>query len=219
MTHGTVKNATARSDDFSTREEVINRSELHSASAFRNGMRLAILRKIGTRIEVVPMSFDRWLTHDEAADLLGIQPGSLRNRARKEGWETGKDSQGRPTVLVPAAATTNAHKGRPREATKPDRVEASPDLAQLLSRVDELERNKASLRQERDQARADLQLERERADIERGRAIVLEREKEALRKEKDDRISLVESLVTWHRKSWFHKLFVNAPTVWLPGDL
>ncbi len=68
------------------------------------------------------------------------------------------------------------------------------------------------------QREADVTILRGEVDAERARADALEVQNRALRAQKDDRISLLERLIAWHRKSWFRKMFEDPPVVWLSGD-
>src|SRR5215207_34057 len=51
-----------------------------------------------------PASAGRWCSYDEAAELLGITRGGVRNLARKRAWARRPGNDGRTRILVPPDA-------------------------------------------------------------------------------------------------------------------
>jgi hypothetical protein len=64
---------------------------------------------------------DRWLTYQQAGDLLGVSAEAIRRHARRHGWRVQRGNDGKALVLVPATA---ASEGWARPGGRPDDARA-----------------------------------------------------------------------------------------------
>src|SRR3954469_23299781 len=94
-----------------------------------------------------PASAGCWCSYDEAAELLGITRGGVRNLARKRCWPRRAGNDGRARILVPADAIparidapNDAAHGAPNDAGIDARIEPAPDAeAELRAMMARLE--------------------------------------------------------------------------------
>src|SRR4051812_46230136 len=104
----------------------------------------------------------RWCSYDEAAELLGITRGGVRNLARKRCWPRRAGNDGRARILVPAAAIPvriDAPNDAGMDARTDARIEPAPDAGvELRTMVARLEGELMGLR-------AVIDAERRRADL------------------------------------------------------
>src|SRR5215213_1206729 len=107
-------------------------------------------------------SAGRWCSYDEAAELLGITRGGVRNLARKRAWARRPGNDGRTRILVPGdaiPARTDAPDDAAHDAGTDPRTDAAPDA------VTELRAMAARLEGELAGLRAVIEAERRRADL------------------------------------------------------
>jgi len=109
-----------------------------------------------------PASAGRWCSYDEAAELLGITRGGVRNLARKRSWARRPGNDGRTRILVPADAVparTDAPNDAAHDANTDARTDPAPDAGgELRAMVARLEGELAGLR-------VAIEAERRRADL------------------------------------------------------
>src|SRR3954447_14243927 len=68
---------------------------------------------------------DRWLTYQQAGDLLGVSAEAIRRHARRRNWRIQRGNDGKALVLVPSTA---ASEGWARPDGRLDNARAdSPD--------------------------------------------------------------------------------------------
>jgi hypothetical protein len=107
-------------------------------------------------------SAGRWCSYDEAAELLGISRGGVRNLARKRSWARRPGNDGRTRILVPTDAVparTDALNDAAHDAGTDARIDPAPDAgAELRAQMARLEGEVAGLR-------AVIEAERRRADL------------------------------------------------------
>ena len=109
-----------------------------------------------------PAPTGRWCSYDEAADLLGMTRGGVRNLARRRCWPRRPGNDGRTRILVPTDAIP-ARIDAPDDAADDARTNARIDPAldagvELRAQVARLEGEIAGLR-------AVIEAERRRADL------------------------------------------------------
>ena len=61
---------------------------------------------------------EEWLTWQQAGERFGLSPDAVRMRARRLGWRTQPNNEGRTLVLVPAAAEVRPRERAPERATE-----------------------------------------------------------------------------------------------------
>jgi hypothetical protein len=126
----------------------------------------------------------RWLTYEEAAHLLGVDPDSVARRARRLQWRKQPGNDGRVRVAIPADILPDVADMVPdkRADRTPDRSQVINDLEQALlvatERAARAEGEAAARREELDR------LLRER-DAERTERVAAQAEASALRAERD----------------------------------
>ncbi len=106
-------------------------------------------------------SAGRWCSYDEAAELLGITRGGVRNLARKRSWARRPGNDGRTRILVPADAVparTDASTDAGIDSSTDVRIDPAPDAGELRAMVARLEGELAGLR-------VVIEAERRRADL------------------------------------------------------
>src|SRR5215211_5495526 len=93
------------------------------------------------RIDTAPAG--RWCSYDEAAELLGITRGGVRNLARKRAWARRPGNDGRTRILVPVDAVptrTDAPNDAAHDIGTDARTEPAPDaggeLREMLARLE-----------------------------------------------------------------------------------
>ncbi|MFL5337991.1 MAG: hypothetical protein ACJ8H8_33680 [Geminicoccaceae bacterium] len=124
---------------------------------------------------------DRWLTYQQAGDLLGVSAEAIRRHARRHNWRVQRGNDGKALVLVPAAAATEGWArppGRPDGARvgspggqDPGRPPGQPgDMATVADMMTALvadrraaETDAAQARREADELRREVSEARERA--------------------------------------------------------
>src|SRR3954465_7063146 len=103
-----------------------------------------------------------WCSCDEAAELLGITRGGVRNLARKRAWARRPGNDGRTRILVPGdaiPARTDAPNDAGHDASIDARTDPAPDAgAELRAMLARLEGELAGLR-------VVIEAERRRADL------------------------------------------------------
>jgi hypothetical protein len=104
----------------------------------------------------------RWCTYDEAADMLGVSRGGVRNLARKRSWARRPGNDGRTRILVPADAVptrTDAGIDAGTDGSTDASIEPASDAgAELRTMLARLEGELAGLR-------VVIESERRRADL------------------------------------------------------
>lgn len=152
------------------------------------------------------------LTYGDAAVVLGMSYNSVKNRARREGWEKQFNDEGRVTILVPSTAIVDAAASRaptppPVEQVRWDLIlDLMAQIADLGAKLDELspvlEQDQGGRRTEVDHvdrlidefagvARKftdGVATANDRSDAERARADALEAERDASLSKKDREI-------------------------------
>ena len=103
-------------------------------------------------------STGRWCTYDEAATLLGISRGGVRNLARKRCWPRRAGNDGKARICVPALARIDARTNVSTDPGTDTRIDAASELRVTVAR---LEGKLAGLR-------AVVEAERRRADMAEG---------------------------------------------------
>src|SRR3954469_18276812 len=93
-----------------------------------------------------PASAGCWCSYDEAAELLGITRGGVRNLARKRSWARRPGNDGRARILVPADAVPPRIDAGIDGHTDADIEPASDAGAELRMMVARLEGELAGLR-------------------------------------------------------------------------
>src|SRR3954454_20717654 len=97
-----------------------------------------------------PASAGRWCSYDEAAELLGITRGGVRNLARKRAWARRPGNDGRARILVPGEAIparTDAPNDAAHDTGTDTRTDPAPDAgAELRAMVARLEGELTGLR-------------------------------------------------------------------------
>jgi hypothetical protein len=101
---------------------------------------------------------DRWVTYQQAGDLLGLSAEAARKRARRQRWRTQPGNDGRMLVLVPEQPDEPAHG---RADGRPDR-RTNTLLPPQLGEVEALRELAGTLQSQL--AKAEATAERERAD-------------------------------------------------------
>src|SRR3954454_11053352 len=84
-------------------------------------------------------SSGRWCSYDEAAELLGITRGGVRNLARKRSWTRRPGNDGKARILVPAdaiAARTDAGIDGCTDARIDPAPGAAAELREMVARLE-----------------------------------------------------------------------------------
>lgn len=103
----------------------------------------------------VDMSDDlKWLTYDEAAELLGIKADSVRRRAAARKWprRVGNDRKSR-VGIPPDVIPERIHETTPNNPDYPDtspQADLSADLAAARAKIEGLEARLADTQADRD---------------------------------------------------------------------